>query len=518
MTRITLMLLCLLAAATFATAAETLSLVTRRRVADKAGAFHIVQERVEWDASKTAAIVCDMWDRHWCQGATRRVGQMVPAMNALLTQAREKGVLIVHAPSSTMGHYKDHPARKRALAAPRAKDLPAKIGGWNRGLPAEKDAKWPIDQSDGGCDCQPPCKQGHPWRSQVPGLDIADADAVSDSGVEVWNLLAARGIENVLVMGVHTNMCVIGRPFGLRNLAQNGKNVLLVRDLTDTMYNSRKAPFVSHFRGTELVVEHIEKHVCPTVLSSDVTGAARFRFPGDERKRVVFLIAEREYHTWETLPAFAERVLADKHGLAVEFLFADPAERNVVPGLADAMTRADLLFLSMRRRCLPAADLAAVRKHLAAGKPLVGIRTASHAFDTKGKHPEGHAEWRTFDPEVLGGNYKGHHGNGPVTTVTVAEGAAAHPILRGVAKELTTKGSLYRTSPLTKSATCLLTGSIPGKAPEPIAWTNTDGKSRIFYTSLGHPDDFKGNDPPIARLLTNAVLWALGTEAVSEGK
>ena len=487
-----------------------LTLTLRRRSPTDATALGIAREPVAWDARKTAAIVCDMWDVHWCKGATRRVGQMAPRMNALLKALRARGVLILHAPSSTMGHYKDHPARKRAQAAPRAKDLPKGIEKWCRGIEAEKGSTWPVDQSDGGCDCQPRCKGGSPWRKQIETIEIDPADAITDSGVETWNLLAQRGIENVMVMGVHTNMCVIGRPFGLRNLVRFGRNVVLVRDLTDTMYNSRKAPFVSHFRGTELVVEHIEKFVCPTVTSADVLGGEAFRFPGDKRPRVAVAIAEREYHTWETLPAFARDVLANRCGCSVTIVRGRPdKDRNLIPGFARAVRQADVLLLSIRRRALPEADLKALRDYLAAGKPLVGIRTASHAFDTKGKHPGGHAEWRTFDPDVLGGNYHGHHGHGPKTTVTVAAGAVKHPILAGVQATFSTKGSLYKTSPLTKSATELLTGSIPGKDPEPIAWTNTYGKSRIVYTALGHPDDFQGKDPPFVRLLTNAIFWAM---------
>jgi len=490
-------------------AAHRLVLTLRRRSPDDGGAVRIRREKVVWDARKTAAIVCDMWDKHWCKGATRRVGQMAPRMNELLAAARAKGALIIHAPSGTMTHYRNHPARKRAQDAPRAKDLPKGIGGWCRRMASEAGAAWPLDQSDGGCDCQPTCKQGRAWSQQLGAIEIRDADAISDSGEEVWNLLAARGIEHVLLMGVHTNMCVIGRPFGLRNLKRFGKDVVLVRDLTDTMYNPRKAPFVSHFRGTELIVEYIETRVCPTVLSSDVTRAGRFRFPGDPRKRVVFAIAEGEYHTWETLPAFAERVLADKCSLAVELLFADPQDRNVIPHLADALGAADLLFLSVRRRALPAADLQAVRAHVKAGRPVVGIRTASHAFDTRGKHPDGHAEWRTFDPDVLGGHYSGHHGNGPKTTVSFAKAAGRHPILSGIRPGFVVSGSLYRTSPLAKGTTPLLIGTISGKEPEPLAWTNACGTARVFYTSLGHPDDFAGKDPPTVRLLTNAVFWAL---------
>ena len=136
---------------------------------------------------------------------------------------------------------------------------------WCNKIPAEEKGIYPIDQSDGGCDDGPQCPQGSPWKSQIAAIEIRDEDAISDSGAEIWNLLESRGITNVMLMGVHTNMCVLGRPFGLRNLARSGKNVVLVRDLTDTMYNSRRWPYVSHFEGTNRIIEHIEKYVAPTI-------------------------------------------------------------------------------------------------------------------------------------------------------------------------------------------------------------------------------------------------------------
>jgi nicotinamidase-related amidase len=120
-----------------------------------------------------------------------------------------------------------------------------------------------------------------PWKKQHDGIKIHDQDAISDSGVEIWNLLENRGINNVILLGVHTNMCVLGRPFGLRQMAKNGKNVVLMRDMTDTMYNPQKSPFVSHFKGTELIVEHIEKYVCRTITSDQIIGGKPFRFKGD---------------------------------------------------------------------------------------------------------------------------------------------------------------------------------------------------------------------------------------------
>ena len=491
-------------------AKQTLPLTLRTRDANDHSAFGVKRQAVQWDPAKTAAIVCDMWDKHWCAGATRRVEQMAPRMNELLGALRKQGVLIVHAPSGTMGHYADQPGRKLAQSAPTAKDLPDAVKSGCRRMDTEKGATWPVDQSDGGCDCQPKCKSGRAWSKQIEAIEIREGDAISDSGVEIWNLLAQRGVDNVLMMGVHTNMCVVGRPFGLRNLARCGKNVALVRDLTDAMYNSRKAPFVNHFRGTELVIQHIEKYICPTTTSADVLGGRRFRFPADTRPRILVAVAEREYLTWETLPAFARQTLANRLGCSIAVVWAAPEEnRNVLAGFAEELAEADLLLLSARRRALPEADLKALRAFLDAGKPLVGIRTASHAFDTKGKHPDGHAEWRDFDPKVLGGNYHGHHGQGKTTTVTAIDGAAGHPILAGVKTPFATPGSLYKTSPLEKAATPLLTGRIPDQPAEPIAWTNTVGKSRIFYTSLGHADDFSGDDPPFVRLLSNAIFWAL---------
>jgi nicotinamidase-related amidase len=124
-----------------------------------------------------------------------------------------------------------------------------------------------------------------PWKSQIAVLKIdADKDAISDSGPEIWSMLEERGIHNVILLGVHTNMCVLGRPFGLRQMAKNGKNVVLMRDMTDTMYNPAKRPFVSHFEGTRLIIEYIQAYVCPTITSDQLIGGNEFRFKGDEAK------------------------------------------------------------------------------------------------------------------------------------------------------------------------------------------------------------------------------------------
>jgi nicotinamidase-related amidase/type 1 glutamine amidotransferase len=507
---------------------STLSLSLRKRVETKEGSgrFHTLVQSAQWDAKKTAIIVCDMWDLHHCLNATRRVGEMAPRMNEVLTEARNRGVLIIHAPSSCMAAYKDHPARQNAVKTPRASLLPRDIASWCNRIPAEEKGLYPIDQSDGGEDDDPAEHRSWaaklqargrdpkaPWKSQVDLLKIHNIDIVSDSGEEIWSVLDRRGIDNVILLGVHTNMCVLGRPFGLRQLAKNGKNVVLMRDMTDTMYNPARSPFVSHFTGTDLIVEHIEKWVCPSITSDQILGGKPFRFAGDKRPHLVLVLAEPEYQTSRTLPEFASKHLGK--AFRISCVYGSETNANDLPGL-EILKDADAVLISVRRRALPKAQMEMIHQFVASGKPVIGIRTASHAFSLNGKKPPADcATWDEFDHEVFGGNYKGHHGVGPKVVVNAASSATGHPILEGVSlAQLQGSGSLYKVSPLAQLAAPLLLGSIPDRPVEPILWvSSTKAGGRVVYTSLGHPDDFK--QPAFNRLLRNAVYWAVGSPGYS---
>ena len=477
---------------------------------------HLVEEH--WEAKRTALVICDMWDYHHSHNATKRVGEMAPRMNKVVSEMRRRGALVVHAPSDCMDSYKDHPARKRAMSAPVAANLPKDITGSCEQIPGEEMDYYPIDQSDGGDDDDPLIHQkwaNHlksidrnprsPWKRQIDAIDIdGGKDIISDKGDEIWNAMEARGIENVILVGVHTNMCVLGRPFGLRQMAKNGRNVALMRDMTDTMYNPARKPYVSHYRGTDLIVEHIEKYVAGTITSDQVIGGEPFKFKWDVPTKVVIAIAEPEYKTWETLPALAEKIWTEDRGFEVKVVIGDP-NKHTLPGLADALKDADVLVLSARRQALPKDQLDAVRAFLASGKGLLAIRTSSHAFFARGKGPEGHAEWPEFDAEVLGGNYVGHYGGKEIPQITVAKGAEKRPILDGVNLPHISNGSLYKAKPIATDAAPLLIGTIVGKDPEPVAWTRVYGSSKIFYTSLGHVSDFE--QPGFQKLIWNAMEW-----------
>jgi type 1 glutamine amidotransferase len=155
--------------------------------------------------------------------------------------------------------------------------------------------------------------------------------------------------------------------------------------------------------------------------------------------------------------------------------------------------------------------MAILRRFVAEGKPVIGIRTASHAFSLRGQEmPEGTVAWPEWDAEVFGGNYTNHYGNQFAATVRIAPGAEEHAILTQAPREpFRQGGSLYKTSPLKAGAAVLLLGQVEGQAEEPVAWTfeRADG-GRSFYTSLGHVDDFA--NPAFVRLLLNGVHWAAG--------
>lgn len=493
-----------------ALAGEPVTLHTRARTRPDGDATppRVMEQQVQWDAAGTAVVICDMWDKHHCPDATERVGEMAPRMNEVLKVARSKGMLIIHCPSDTMGFYKDHPGRKLAQAAPKV-ETQIPLQGWCS-LNGVKEPPLPIDDSDGGCDGCPECPGYGAWKRQHPALEIMEGDAITDSA-EAFYLMRQRGITNVIVMGVHINMCVLGRPFAIRQMVAQGQNVLLMRDLTDSMYNHRKPPYVSHFRGTELVVEHIEQYWCPSITSADFLGGAPFRFQGDVKKQIAMIIGENEYHTWETLPEFARKEL-EWRGYQISYVLASP--KDGAPDFKDfeVIKDADLIVVSARRRTPPKAMMELLRAHVNAGKPVVGIRTASHAFDATPTNAD-FASWPTFDVDVLGGHYEGHYGNkppaAPHTTVEVISSNASHLVLTGVKSgPFRVTSHLYKNRNLAATTVPLLRGRVEGKdSVEPVAWVNTAQDRRVFYTSLGNPEDFQLS--AFRRLLLNGILWCL---------
>jgi len=493
------------------------------------GPYYPVDTEETWNEAETALIICDVWDSHHCVNAVRRVHEIAPRIDAMAKVLRKRGATIIHAPSDCMMFYDGSPARLRAKTTKLAANVPKDLNRWCDRIPSEELSSYPVDQSDGGEDDDPTehaqwartlQSMGRnpklPWKQQIATIHIDEKqDYVTDVGSEVWSILEDRAIKQVLICGVHTNMCVLGRPFGLRQLTQNGKRAFLVKDLTDTMYNPAQWPYVSHFSGTDLVIDHIERHVCSTITSdtflrTDVTEATRdysflkpFKFSQDRRPHLAIFIADDEYQTDKTVPLFVVRHLQKQFKISYIFKDKEVTPRN--HGV-EAISQADVLLLSVRRSPLEADDLQQVRVFLQSGKPLVGIRTSSHAFCLRdGKVMPGYEQWYDFDQYAFGGSYRDHHANELTTSIRKVDDTA--PLFQS-------KGSLYRFIELKPGTNVSLLGNVEGQPEEPVAWTfvRTDG-GKSFYTSLGHPADFE--ETQFVHLLANACLSAGGAPSVT---
>jgi type 1 glutamine amidotransferase len=242
------------------------------------------------------------------------------------------------------------------------------------------------------------------------------------------------------------------------------------------------------------------------------------------QKIVVFILAENEYQAWRTIPEFGQ-ILEDKYGFQCEYLTSSTDDKDpnrfFIPRMA-RVKKADLVVVFARRRALPREQMQILQAYLDSGKPLIGIRTACHAFDANlvvpkeggapvaanVSLPEGLEQWKTFDKDVFGCSYHGHYEPGIVTVVTVNPEKKGHPILTGVPETLESPSWLYLVAPLAPTAEALMMGKIPGKDAEAVLLTNTYKRgSRIVYTSLGHWDDFKL--PAFQRILINSVFWTM---------
>lgn len=236
---------------------------------------------------------------------------------------------------------------------------------------------------------------------------------------------------------------------------------------------------------------------------------------------VVFVTGDHEYSSEATMPLIAAE-LEKNYGMRTIVLKSSPdhtSEENI-PGL-EALKEADLAVFFLRWRRLPADQVKYIEDYLETGKPVVGFRTSTHAFN----YPEGHAleEWNAFgevafnSPPGWGGEAgHTHYGHESSTDVSVIPEAAENPILKGVAKKFHVQSWLYTVLPdyPSKGSELLLMGhsvnpNSDNAIDHPVAWTgkNTFG-GQVFMTTLGHPEDF--DQPPFQRLVINAIHWAAG--------
>ena len=209
----------------------------------------------------------------------------------------------------------------------------------------------------------------------------------------------------------------------------------------------------------------------------------------DAPLRVCILSGCPTYKSEESLPAFQEW-LEQNYAVKCTRIVRNGHEFPGLERLADC----DVVFVFFKRMELKGAQLEQFTKFVTSGKPVVAVRTASHAVQT----------WLDFDKQVLGGNYHGHYDHGIDCVVKVTPAGEKHPILNGVDLSIV-KDALYKNDGHAADIQVLLEGSIPNQPAECIAWTREVNGGRVFYTSLGAQETFQL--PAFRRMLANALFW-----------
>lgn len=245
----------------------------------------------------------------------------------------------------------------------------------------------------------------------------------------------------------------------------------------------------------------------------------------EERPHVVFVTGDEEYRSEESMPMLA-RILSNTYGFRVSVAYAvtdgviDPNRLDNIEGL-EALEEADLMVMQTRFRELPEEQLRYITAYAESGRPMAGFRTATHAFQYGEDHPNHHMD-NEWPQEVFGLPWISHYGGENSTDVSLEEERAGHSVLRGV-EPFHARSWLYHADSLHERAEPLLIGrAVEGEEaggehfgdPHPVAWTHRydaeGGTSRVFFTTLGHPEDFF--DESMRRLALQGFFWALGLE------
>ena len=212
----------------------------------------------------------------------------------------------------------------------------------------------------------------------------------------------------------------------------------------------------------------------------------------EETLKLCMVSGSFEYESESSLTAFRDYVEREHPVRADLIVYRSEDDHQSLAAIEET----DVLLVFTRRLNADGEELERFKAYCGAGGPIVGVRTASHAFQN----------WLAFDGEVLGGNYQMHWRHGPRARVRFEPGSEGHSLLEGVA-EFSSAGSLYRNTPIATDTSLLMSASAD-EQDEPVTWTRNHAGGRVFYTSLGHQEDFE--EPSFLRLLANAVLWCGG--------
>ena len=230
---------------------EQIELTLQRRD-PHTGAITLTTEKV--NAAQVGVVIVDMWNFHWCKTSTARVAALVPRMIPTVEAAHRLGMTLFWCPSDVADNYVGTIQHEAAMAV---RQHP---------LPPLKSISCPPAPDGGGCTCGPVhCAWNYGWDAMAPGLVMHEDDFMPNDCETLYSLCVERGVTHLIYVGVHTQVCLLGKSIGLRNMSGLGLNCILARDLTDAhgLYDPVKGITPDDF--TSNVVAHFERHLAPTI-------------------------------------------------------------------------------------------------------------------------------------------------------------------------------------------------------------------------------------------------------------
>jgi len=220
----------------------------------EAASGQIVETREEIDPRRIGVIAVDVWNYHWCKTATMRVDAIVPRIDKALEAVRALGMTVMLCPSDVVDNYVGYPQREKVLALPQ---FP---------VPLIENVTCPPVPDAGGCACgRERCGVNYGWDGMHPNLTIGPDDWMPDTQAEVYSICKLKGLTHLIYVGFHTQVCLLGKPMGLRAMKSAGLRCVLARDMTDAHPGYEPARDFTPDLNTEQVVEHFEKHLAPTI-------------------------------------------------------------------------------------------------------------------------------------------------------------------------------------------------------------------------------------------------------------
>ncbi|HTY88461.1 MAG TPA: NPCBM/NEW2 domain-containing protein [Candidatus Acidoferrum sp.] len=210
------------------------------------------------DPTRVGVIVVDVWNYHWCKTAAMRIDAIVPRMNEALDGARALGMTVMLCPSDVVDNYVGFPQREKVLALPKYP------------VPVVTAVTCPPPPDAGGCACgREQCRPNYGWDAMHPELRIADSDLMPNTQAEVYAICKKYGLTHLIYVGFHTQVCLLGKPMGLKAMKSAGFHCVLARDLTDAHPGYDPARNFTPDSNTADVIEHFEKYLSPTISFQD---------------------------------------------------------------------------------------------------------------------------------------------------------------------------------------------------------------------------------------------------------